>query len=136
MGIGMDMVARATLCPRHYGVCVSQIYADWVHNNEQAVTDKFRRQIVPQQLIWLIRKGDVILPDEPLVSTLSVECRFTSRDIDSNGDMRIIFVSSTANNPPSDISNLPRGMVFLLYSTPYSQFLGFYASHVQAQYIC
>lgn len=117
MGIGMDVAARVKLCPRHYGICVSQIYADWMHNNGQAVIDRFQRHVVPQQLIWLIRKGDVILPDEPIVSTLSAECRFTSRDIDSGQSMRIAFVTSTAHNPPSNMSNLSRGMARFLYST-------------------
>jgi hypothetical protein len=134
MGIGMDVATRVKPCPRHYGICVSQIYADWMHNSEQAVTDSFHgKQVVPGQLIWLIRKGDVIFPNEPIVSTLSVECRFTSRHLDSGESLRIIFVTSTSENPPSNMSNLPRGTAYLPYFTLYNQYLGAYSPHVQAQ---
>ena len=134
MGIGMDVAVKVKPCPRHYGICVSQMYAGWKHNSEKAVADRFHgRQVVPEQLMWLVRKGDVILSDEPIVSTLIVDCRFTSKHLESKGSMGIIFVTSTNENPPSDLSNLPRGTVYLPYFTLCNQFLGAYAPHVQAQ---
>ena len=134
MGIGMDVTAQAKPCPRHYGICVSQIYTAWGHNSGQVVTDRFHgRQVVPDQLIWLVRKGDVILPDEPIVSTIDVGCRFASRHLDSSVTKRITFVASRIENPPSTLSNLPRGTAYLPYFTLCSQFLGAYAPYVQAQ---
>jgi hypothetical protein len=125
MGIGMDVAAKAMPCPRHYGICVSQIYADWSHSSEHTVTDHFHgRQVVPNQLAWLIRKGDVILPGGPIVSTFGVECRFTSSQLDLGEDMRIIFVASAADNPPSSLSTLQRGKAYLPYFTLRNQFLG------------
>jgi hypothetical protein len=135
MGIGMDAAVSARPCPRHYGICASQMYADWRHSREEAVKDRFHgRQVVPDQLIWIIRKGDVILPGEPIASTISVECRFTSRHLDSGENMRVTFVTSTSENPPSNMSSLPRGTAYLPYfSLSTSRFLDVYASHVQAQ---
>lgn len=129
MGIGADEPAKVKSCPRHYGICASQIYADWKHDSRHAVEDRFHgRQVVPEQLIWLVRQGDVILPDEPIVSIFDVECRFASLE----QSIRIIFVASAIEDPPSDLGNLPRGTAYLPYFTLCNQFLGAFAPHVQA----
>jgi hypothetical protein len=110
VGIGMDVAPDVRSCPRHYAICVNELYAGWRHKEEQAVTDHvLGKQIVPQQLIWLIRKGDVILPDAPIVSSYVVENRFTSKQRDSRVSLRITFAASAIENPPSNLSDLRRG---------------------------
>lgn len=102
--MGMKVAAQVNSCPRHYGICVSQIYA------ELTDVERFsRRQIVTEQLVWLVRRGDLILPDECVLSRFDLECRFTSKHLNLGKSMRIIFVASTIDNPPSRLAKLPRG---------------------------
>jgi hypothetical protein len=89
---------------------VSQIYADWRHTGETTVRDKFHgRAVVPQQLIWLVRKGDVILPDTPLKTSFTVNCRFTQANIDGGESARVVFVATALEEPPTNFSDLPKG---------------------------
>ena len=116
MGIGMDVAPKLTTCPRHYGLCVSQKHADWKHDSDNTVTDKYHgRQIIPDQLVWLIRKGDVILPDKPIVSTFVITCKFTKEALKTGGTVRITFVATDEEPPPSNLSKLPRGTVYLFF---------------------
>jgi hypothetical protein len=137
MGIGMDVAPQVRPCPRHYGISVSQIYADWRHNSERTVTDRFHgKQVAPEQLVWLVRKGDVILPDRPILSTFSVECRFTSKQRESGQNLRITFAASAIDNPPPSLFDLPRGTAYLPCFTLCNQFLDTSALYIQARYIC
>lgn len=119
MGIGMDVAPKVKPCPRHYGMCVSEAYADWRHDSDRTVTDRFLgRQVVPDQLIWLIRKGDVILPDEPIVSTFAITYIFTRRALEAGDSVRTIFVATDMVTPPSSLSELPRGTAYLFFQPP------------------
>ncbi|KAI9777865.1 MAG: hypothetical protein M1839_008542 [Geoglossum umbratile] len=114
MGIGADMPYRLRSCPRHYGVCVSQIYADWAHDSARVVIDEFHgRQVVRDQLIWLVQRGDVILPDKPVVSTFSIGYRFTPRHLELGESVRMVIVATALERPPSNLSDLPRGKEYL-----------------------
>ena len=109
MGIGMDMPPKVKQCPRHYGISVAE------HYSEQTVRDRFDgNQMVPLQLIWLVRKGDVILPSSPIESKFGIKCRFTAKLLDKKGVIRVSFVATVMDNPPSTLSDLPRGMAHLL----------------------
>lgn len=99
--MGMEVAAKANSCPRHYGICVSQIYAELTDVDRPS-----RRPVVTEQLVWLVRRGDLILPDEPIVSRLDLECRFTSKHLNLGESMRIIFVASAIDNPPSTLAEL------------------------------
>lgn len=69
-----------------------------------------------EQLVWLVRKGDLILPDEPIVSRFDLEGNFTSKHLISGKSMRIVFVASAIDNPPSTLAELPRGMALHFFS--------------------
>lgn len=101
--MGMEVAAKVNSCPRHYGICVSQIYAELTDVDRSS-----RRQVVTKQLVWLVRRGDVILPGEPIKSKFDLECRFTSKHLKLGKSMRITFVASGIDNPPSSLAELPR----------------------------
>lgn len=109
--MGMEVAAKVNSCPRHYGICVSQIYAELTDVDRSS-----RRQVVTEQLVWLVRRGDLILPDEPVVSRFDLECRFTSKHLDLGKSMRIIFVASAIDNPPSRLTELPKCTATLFFS--------------------
>lgn len=70
-----------------------------------------RPQLVTGRLVWLIRRGDLILPDEPIVSRFDLECNLTSKYLKLGKSTRIIFVASAIDNPPSTLAELPQGTV-------------------------
>jgi hypothetical protein len=114
MGIGMAAAATVRPCLRHYGICVSQKYEAWRNGTDNTVRDSFNGEtMVPDQLFWLIRKGDAILPDGPIVSNFSVRCKFTRQQYDRGSSVRITFVASATQSPPTTLAKLPRGMASL-----------------------
>jgi hypothetical protein len=136
MGIGMQAAPKVKACPRSYGICTSQLYAGWMHNPDQAVEDRFNlKQIVHRQFNWLVRKGDVILSDRPLQSNFDVETRFTSKHLNSRVNMRIIFAATAIDDPPCNLSDLPRGKSSFSLTTITIN-LDQHAPFVQARYIC
>ena len=74
----MKAAVKVKSCPRHYGIRVSRTYADPMGVDRSS---KKQPEVVTKQLIWLVRKGDLILRDEPIVSTFDLECKFTSKHL-------------------------------------------------------
>ncbi|KAH6665783.1 hypothetical protein B0J14DRAFT_605889 [Halenospora varia] len=104
MGIGMDPPVEVRNCPRHYGLCLSETYANWKHESKDAVShDYFDMKVVSNQLIWLVKKGALLLPGEGATSTYTVCCPFESEQ----ETIRMIFVATNMPNPPSKLANLP-----------------------------
>ena len=111
LGVGMALPVEAYSTPRHYGVCVSQTYAGWKHTDAATTQDRFHgNSVVLDQLIWLVQKGSLVLPDEPIRATCRISCRITPRNIELGEKLRIVFVGCADANPPSILADLPRGM--------------------------
>jgi hypothetical protein len=107
-GIGMDSPLPSKPCPRNYGLCVSETYAEYKHRSNETVKDEMHgRRVVPEQLIWIVRKGDLILPDQPLRRTFGLSCKFTSSQITSNERVRLTFVGTDIDDPPATLKSLP-----------------------------
>lgn len=107
----MGMAAAPTVrsCPRHYGICVSHKYEEWKNLGEATVKDTFHGQrMVPDQLFWLIRQGDAILPFDPITTQFGVRCKFTKQQYDLGSSVRITFVASSILEPPSTMGNFSR----------------------------
>ena len=116
LGVGMDLPMKVESTPRHYGVCLSQIFAEWKHTDAVTTQDKYHgSSVVMDRLIWLVRKGSLILPDEPISATCKISCRITPRNLDLGEKVRIIFVASAEPNAPSMLSELPRGTLLFSY---------------------
>jgi hypothetical protein len=95
---------------RHYGICVSEIFADYKHGGGEAVKDDYHgRKVVPDQLIWLVRKGDLVPPDEPLMRKFGINCKFSYQQISSNERVRLMFVSTALDEAPSTLREMPKG---------------------------
>jgi hypothetical protein len=68
-------------CPRSYGIKLSQTYSGTRHNSSDCYTDSFtNRTMANAQMIWLIRKGDLLLSNQPKVAEQMVTFRFWERD--------------------------------------------------------
>jgi hypothetical protein len=64
-------------CPRSFGVTVSEAFSDIQHNPGDATVDPLTRtHMAREQLLWLIKKGDLILSDKPKVVKQSFTINF------------------------------------------------------------
>jgi len=107
VGIGMDALDKAETCPRHYGICTSQEYANWRDGNMRTIADGFDgRRMVPEQLIWLIHKGDIIIPGKLIDSTFDIQCKFTRRHRELGEIVQMIVAATAMERAPSNLSRL------------------------------
>jgi len=91
-------VARAS-----YGVIVRQVYSSDLHFGEDVQADTFdkKKRWAINQIQWLIRKGDVVDPNVPLVK--SFEISLAEGELTRSWDARVVM----SHNEPSF---LPRSM--------------------------
>lgn len=68
-------------CPRSYGIKLSQSYTGTRHNPSDCYTDSFtKRTMASAQMIWLIKKGDLLLSNQPKVAEEMVTFKFWEKD--------------------------------------------------------
>ena len=97
-GLGAQIPTPMGIVPRNYGICVSQYFQGYKGHDPRrdAVVDKLQGvTLAKEQIVWLVRKGDMVGVDEPIVSTYDVSCAFTPSDISNARVMRIVFVATT-----------------------------------------
>ncbi|KAH0556727.1 hypothetical protein GP486_005482 [Trichoglossum hirsutum] len=55
-------------CSRSYGISVSEPFSNVIHDNRDRVTDPINNTITAKdQLRWLIKKGDLMLSNQPKI---------------------------------------------------------------------
>ncbi|KAK3994857.1 hypothetical protein QBC44DRAFT_35101 [Cladorrhinum sp. PSN332] len=94
---GVASVLATRIARASYGVVVQEIYSPAHHFNEDIVTDPFdsSQKWAVNQIQWLIRKGDVVNPNVPLVK--SFEIRLAAGDTTRSWDSQIVI----SQNEPS-----------------------------------
>jgi hypothetical protein len=106
LGKGISTPPAVAFCPRHYGISTYQRYVPWRDGDRQTVVDDFNGlHMVPGQVIYLVRKNDVILPGKPVVRRFGLNCRMFDRQFTQGYTIRETFVTSTLDDPPSDIAS-------------------------------
>lgn len=113
-GVGMKTGPPVTWCPRHYGISLSSTYEEWQHLGEQVVKDTFDGRVkVKDRMVWLVKKGDAILPPpyEPITQSYAIRWYFTQADYEAGKKVRVTFAATTYDDPPSSMAGLPRGML-------------------------
>lgn len=112
MGIGMAPSGKVVSCPRHYGLCVSHKYQAWRNLNDNTIQDSFHGgTMVPDQLVWLIRQGDAILPDRPTISSFTLRCKFTPTQYENGNSVRVTFVATNLLTPPTILAKLSQSKI-------------------------
>jgi hypothetical protein len=112
MGVGSNLATRVEICPRHYGVCLDETYneSNLEHDREAAERSNLTdRDLVRGRIKWMVRKGDVILPDSPIISTVDFESHVSMAQYDRGVKVRVTFVATSLPDPPNNISELRRG---------------------------
>ena len=112
MGLGASPPRPVGECPRHYGIAGNETYSRWRHRDERksrTLTDKVHgKKMAGGQITWLVRQGDLILPDKPVEVTQRVKCAFQPQPLDDgSATARITFCATALKDPPSVLSKLP-----------------------------
>ena len=119
MGLGIPIPSKVSQCPQHYGICVSQVYESWKHDDQAVAVDPFHgKQMATDPLIWVIHRGDLIRPDKATTSNFVVECMFTSGAHRAGDSILITIVSTRLEDPPSKMADLPSGEITFLFYIP------------------
>lgn len=114
-GLGAEAPLSIKLCPRSYGITVSQQYAAHL---EQVDGDLFKDKLqghtmAKNQIVWLARKGDLIPAGEPITASYDLTCNFTSSDVSSGKVTRVSLVASSDDDPPTRLGAVNRGECLL-----------------------
>jgi len=68
-------------CPRSYGIKLSEAYSGIRHNPSDSYTDSFtNRTMASAQMIWLIKKGDLLLSNRAKEAEEMVTFKFWEKD--------------------------------------------------------
>lgn len=69
-------------CARSYGVAMSKPFSGIEHDSKDLAIDPLTRtQIAEGQLLWLIKKGDLILSDQPKETRSTFNMNFTEEGL-------------------------------------------------------
>jgi hypothetical protein len=95
-----------TYCPRHCGVFVSHV--------SMATLNKKQPDKLPEgRIVWLHRKGQVVIPDRPHSNHVDVVCAFASAHAENAAVIRAF--TTGVEVPPVTVSELESGVS--VYST-------------------
>jgi hypothetical protein len=68
-------------CPRSYGIKLSQTYSGIRHNSQDTYKDSFTNRVMANaQMIWLIKKGDLLLSNTLKEAEEMVTFKFWEKD--------------------------------------------------------
>ncbi|KAI8665736.1 hypothetical protein NCS56_01010700 [Fusarium sp. Ph1] len=111
MGLGASQPTAVQACPRHYGIAASEEWSQWRHGGKgqkSPVKDQVHgHKMAVGQITWLVRKGDVIIPDNPIKTTQPVTCAFKDDYLGGSSTARITFCATTMTDAPTALDQLP-----------------------------
>jgi hypothetical protein len=103
-------------CARSFGLSVNSLYSNITHNTKDRVVDALTNTpMAKEQLIWMIKKGDLILSNEPKTVKSSFSKNFTEQD-GRTGSFRIYAFDG--DDLPDRLANAQKGSSFSLLPLP------------------
>ncbi|KAK3343427.1 hypothetical protein B0T25DRAFT_464384 [Lasiosphaeria hispida] len=103
MGIGANNAVLAKPCPKHYGISGAEALSPWKHRDAgiRLSADRIHGgNMALDQITWLVRKGDIVLPDCPVEASCRVACSFVPTQIRDGSTMRVTFCATDMEQPP------------------------------------
>lgn len=96
-----------TSCKRFYGVSVTEKYSDIRHNEQDRIYDPLTHSSMAEgQLMWLIKKGDLLLTEKPKTVEQMFTYKFPERSIRKG---RIKVYTYADDDAPERVSNAREG---------------------------
>lgn len=108
IGVGAALPPVVKVSPRHYGIVCDHTYQSHL-DHDHAELDNNRltdETMARRQVMWMVRKGDLLVPGEPVVRDLEVAAEFKGSDESAGKRCRISFVASESDNPATQLLGL------------------------------
>ena len=119
LGIGREPLIKVNICPRHYGICLTRGYKAWRDDGQEVVKHHFTNEdVVESQVVWLIRRGDAILPETPIKVERPFNFSISKSQYRSRLFRTATFVASSLYEAPSNLPNPSSGMLSLFNFCP------------------
>jgi hypothetical protein len=111
MGIGREAPAKMRLCPKHYGISLHMPYEKWEGERRDTVKHSpINTALVEHEITWLIHKGDVILPETPIMDSYSFLRNISKSQCKPGMVWTIAFVATPLEDAPSNLLDILRRM--------------------------
>jgi hypothetical protein len=103
-------------CPKSYGITMSQPYSAYLHDRADAYRDPFDSQYKARdQMVWLIKKGDVLLSNQPKTAVSKFCRRFSTNDPKIFSTSLVAYDGTVDGNDPQQrkqrYANIPSGNI-------------------------
>lgn len=103
--LGCEIPPLCNKCPFHVGALVSEPFLDHAHLSEQRYTDTFDGEFRAKDNIkWVIPKGDLIAPDEPIKKTLRLVTKMSQAGHRPGSLTIVTSTDSDPNGPATQLS--------------------------------
>lgn len=110
MAVGSKLPPRIGSCPQRYGISLNGGAATKYSEGFWSVDPQDSRALVPQDLIWLVEKGDMIFPTDDLAMLrtpeIKVDLKLSFKITKLPQSISITFVASGSNRVPKVIDDL------------------------------
>ncbi len=94
-------------CLRNYGISVSEPFSSFRHSEADAYPDPFDGEMkAKRQMIWLFKRGDMLLSNKPKHAVVDICRRFGLRD---NKVFESKLVALDDDDVPQRYADLPFG---------------------------
>ncbi|KAK0705690.1 hypothetical protein B0H67DRAFT_389369 [Lasiosphaeris hirsuta] len=103
MGIGANNAVLGRPSPQHYGISGPEALSPWKHRDAGIKLDAdavHGGNMALEQITWLVRKGDLVLPDRPVEAACRVACTFLPAQARDRSTVRVTFCATDLEHPP------------------------------------
>lgn len=101
-------------CEKSYAICISQPYSECNHSDQDRYTDGFDGMPkAKDQLIWLVKQGDVLFAGRPNVKKIPFSRKYTPND-DDEFALRLV-IHTAEEELPQRLDELLPGTYVLSY---------------------
>jgi hypothetical protein len=102
-------VTAMSACAQSYGVSVNVPFSEVAHNPSDRIMDSLSGSVIAKdQLIWLIKKGDLILSDQPREATATFT-KYVTKTGDRTGYIPIFAYDAEMYEAPDRLASALAG---------------------------
>jgi len=102
-GIGVKNAVHVRSCPRHFGVVGSEVLTSWKHpyvNVDIGADEVHGTNMAMNQIKWLIQKGDVLIPGQPIEGSCVIECSIRRHNLYDGTTLWVTICATDSDEPP------------------------------------
>lgn len=102
-GIGVKNAVHVKSCPRHFGVSGNEVLTSWKHpyvNVDIDADEVHGTNMAMSQIKWLIQKGDVLIPDQPIQASCTIECSIKHHNLGDGTTLWVTICATDSDEPP------------------------------------